>query len=71
MRNKNHARSAKECLLKAKMANSHTEKMGWLSLAQSWLQLADAASITRRDREARMTGDGFKISKNYALTGHS
>lgn len=65
MRAKKFADNADRSLLKAKRAKAHTEKMAWLCLAQSWLQLADAASITMRDSAVRRTSDSSKTARNY------
>jgi len=65
MRDKKFALNTKKCLLKAKRANSYTEKMAWLCLAQSWLQLADAANITWRDKAVRRTSDSPKTANDY------
>ncbi len=71
MRAEKFAHNAQGCLLKGKRANSPVEKMALLALAQSWLELADAASVMGPEGAGRGMRRFFGDCKDHALTGHS
>ena len=53
MRSEKFAHSANACLLRCKGASSVAERRALLRLAESWLHLADAASVPMFEGGAR------------------
>jgi hypothetical protein len=52
-RSRNHRRHAEECIAMARAADDQSDKVLWLTLAQSWVRLADhvarATSVAAND----------------------
>jgi hypothetical protein len=51
-----HRRHAQECIAKAQCAEEESDKALWLTLAQSWVRLAEVARST-----SQMDGDAVPL----------
>jgi hypothetical protein len=57
-----HRKCAEECVAMARAAGDDRDKALWLTLAQSWVRLADHVA-----RDASKVDDGLSIEAMFAL----
>jgi hypothetical protein len=55
-----HRRCAEECVAMAQASNSHVDKALWLTLAQSWVRLAEHVTRTKPAAEAAGSDEGVQ-----------
>ena len=57
-----HRKCAEECVAMARLADAESDKALWLTLAQSWVRLADHVA-----RDASEVDDGLSLEAMFAL----
>ena len=61
---RDHRRYAEECVAMARLSNDDGDKALWLTLAQSWVRLAEHVA-----RASQFCGDGDEIAKIRSTDG--
>ena len=68
--NPDHRKFAEECIAMAHASDDTNDKALWVTLAQSWVRLAEHAAQTQASREDHANREGVAAVRD-ALAAHS
>jgi hypothetical protein len=64
---RDHRKCAEECVAMARLSQDDSDKALWLTLAQSWVRLAEHVARVESNREP-VAGDG-EVIRNFSVVG--